>query len=605
LLNSFTTRLIRLEDVEKYYSSTSTSTSTGSQDSWDTALKWLQKCSSEHSECFIPEEPLWYPTRLLDIGFNASDPVKVVTTANIQPKGGYVTLSHRWGDALIVKLTKSSAPGLISGVSLSTLPLSYQQAAEVARRLQKRYIWIDSLCIFQDEDDKSDWLREAGLMDKVYSNSFLNIAATGAQDNSHGLFMSRDPNYELNQIGISCSTTLTNSREPGPAQDFIMSNILFIERELMGAPLNRRGWVLQERLLSPRVLHFGSGQLFWECRRGVLCERFPDSLPDWMARLTSTKFKSFDMANRKSNKPGLMISEVPQGKNSDLVIFHLWSSVVRAYSETQLTFNSDKAIALSGIAKVMRDTFKDEYVAGLWRRCLEAQLLWSVDHTSQADFRPSTRSFPYRAPTWSWLSVDGKINPGKCLRDGVCVEVLELDLKHCNEDTTGLIVDGSLKLKGRLRRLQIRTLVLPVEEGVNVDMPGMWMLSVGGTDLESSREGLKPWERIAIVLELDVPHADFHESNRLQELFIISMGGPWGTADDPFTNGDVSPWHDMLLLQCVDKEDGVFHRFGLAKLNTEDKPDVWSLVQAYDADEAELPCVNYDAETHSHTIILK
>ena len=518
-----------------------------------------------------------------------------------------MTLSHRWGDALTVKLTKSSAPNLVSGVSLSTLPLLYQQVVEVTKRLQKRYIWIDSLCIFQDEDDRSDWLREAGLMNKVYSNTFLNIAATGAQDNSQGLFMSRDPNQELNQIEITCSTTVINSREPAPAQDFIMSDILFLESELMGAPLNQRGWVLQERLLCPRVLHFGSRQLLWECRRGVLCERFPDILPDFMARLTSTKFKSFDMANRKSIKPGLMNSEVPQGKNSDLVIFNLWSSVVRAYSETQLTFTSDKAIALSGIAKVMRNIFNDEYVAGLWRRCLEAQLLWSVAHTKQADFRPSTRSFPYRAPTWSWLSVDGEIKPGRCLRDGVCAEVLEVELKHSNEDTTGLIVDGSLKMKGRLRRLQLRTLVLSMGEGVNVDMPGMWMLTVGGTDLKSSNdhEGLKPWKRNAVDLELDVPHADFHESNRLQELFIMSMGGPWVTADDPYTDGDVYPFHDMLLLKCVDKEDGVFHRFGLATLNTKKKPDVWSLVQAYDADEAELPCVNYDAETHSHTIILK
>lgn len=587
----------------KYYSSTNTSISTGSQESWNTTLKWLEECNSEHSpECFVPEEPSWYPTRLLDIGSNASDLVKVVTSANIQPQGGYVTLSHRWGNATIVRLTKSSAANLMSGIPLNTLPLSFQHAVEVARRLQKRYIWIDSLCIFQDEEDKSDWLKEATLMDKVYSNTFLNIAATRAEDSSQGLFVSRDPNYDLRPIEISCSPTLTSSQEPGPVQDFIMSDFLFLEHELMNAPLNRRGWVLQERLLPPRVLHFGSGQLFWECRRGVLCERFPHSLPEFMAKFTSTKFKSAVMVNRESKEEGMMINEVPQGKNRDLVIFRLWSNIVRAYSETQLTFKSDKAIALSGIAKVMRNTFKDEYIAGLWRRCLEAHLLWSVEDTKQAGFQPSTRSFPYRAPTWSWLSVDGIIGPGGYLWGRLYAEVLEIDLKHLNEDTTGFILDGSLKLKGRLRRLQLRKLILS-EEGLSVEMPGLWTLKVGERDLESSSEGLKPWERIAILLKLDVPHTDFHEANRLQELFIMSMGGPWDAADDP--SGEASPWHYMLLLKCVDKNNGVFHRFGLAMLDTEKKPDVWSLVQAYDPDEAEVPCVSYHAESHSHTIILK
>jgi hypothetical protein len=185
----YITRLIRLEDLEKHYSSMNTSTSTGSSESWIMASEWLQKCSSEHSECFVADEPSWYPTRLLDIGSNATNLVTVINTANMKVKGGYVTLSHRWRNAVMVRLTKSSAPNLRSGITLSTLPLTFQQAAEVARRLQKRYIWIDSLCIFQDEDNKSDWLKEAALMDKVCSNTFLNIAATGAENSSQGLFL--------------------------------------------------------------------------------------------------------------------------------------------------------------------------------------------------------------------------------------------------------------------------------------------------------------------------------------------------------------------------------------------------------------------------------
>src|SRR2546421_346148 len=88
------------------------------------------------------------------------------------------------------------------------------------------------------------------------------------------------------------------------------------------ASFNRRAWVLQERLMAPRVLHFGSAQLFWECRRGLLCERFPETFPGFMHRLTATTFKSMDISKRRPNKRGKRhISEVPQGKNSDLIVF--------------------------------------------------------------------------------------------------------------------------------------------------------------------------------------------------------------------------------------------------------------------------------------------
>lgn len=595
-----------LTDVERHYASQTMAHSTGSTECWDTALRWLNDCRSNHPECLVPDEPSWYPTRLLDIGTGVDDVVRVVISAETQPKDGYVTLSHRWGDVMTTKLTKASFQDLKSGIALQQLPLTFQHATEIAKRLDKRYIWIDSLCIFQDNDDKSDWLKEAALMDKVYSNSFLNISATAGYDNSQGLFVTRDPEFELRPTRISCPIVPTSSTQASQIHNFIVSDVLLFERELMNAPLNRRAWVLQERLMAPRVLHFGSAQLFWECRRGLLCERFPETFPDFMNRLTATTFKSMDISKRRPNKRGKRhISEVPQGKNSDLIVVHLWTTVVAAYSGCQLTFGSDKAIALSGIAKVMRDVFQDEYVAGLWRRCLEAQLLWHVNDARQADYRPSTRSFAYRAPTWSWLSVDGDIHPGRCLRDGLHIEVLDVAMKYRSEDTTGLITDGSLTLRGRLRPLKLRVFSFTLDDGRHIEMPGIWTATVSGKDLLSSADGLKPWERIGVITYLDVPQADFNDSNDRNELFIMSAGGPWVTVDDPFINGDVDPFHSMLLLKCVDRDKGVFHRFGIASLNIRDKPDLWELVQEYDADEADMPCVEYDAERHLHTIIFK
>ena len=112
-------------------------------------------------------------------------------------------------------------------------------------------------------------------MNQVYSNSTLNISATGARSDGEGLFCARDPEKELRPCIISCSATGSLD----DLQDYVLSDFSFASRNLTGAPLNQRGWVLQERLLSPRTLHFGATQLFYECRAGTVCERFPVSFP--------------------------------------------------------------------------------------------------------------------------------------------------------------------------------------------------------------------------------------------------------------------------------------------------------------------------------------
>lgn len=591
--------------MRQHYAIQARGQSTGSSECWEAVLTWLSDCQS-HPECHVPDEPPFYPTRLLDIGSGGKDSIRLIVSADTHPQGGYVTLSHRWGDANFIKLTKQSHQDLKSGIALHDLPLTFQHAIEIARRLNKQFIWIDSLCIFQDADDKSDWLIEAALMDRVYTNGFLNISATAGRDNSCGLFATRDPEFELTPAKISCPVSPAKDNAARRTHSFMMTEVDFFEREVTYTPLNRRAWVLQERLLAPRVLHFGPTQLLWECRRAIVCERFPKTIPEFMHRVSATKFKSLDITTRRPLKKRVShMSQMPLGRNSDLIVFNLWMEVAVTYAHCQLSFGSDKAVALSGIAKVMCDYFQDEYVAGLWRRNLEGQLLWFIHGTEQSNGQPSNRPLPYRAPTWSWLSVDGAMMAGKCLRDGLHFRVLDVDMKYSTPDTTGLILGGSLTVRGRLRPLQVRVLSFTRRDGRTIEFQGLWTLNVGGKDLLSSGKDLPPWERIGVVTELDVPHADFDASNKSNELFIMSAGGPWVTVDDPYEDGDTAPGHMMLLLKCVDRDKAVFHRFGLAFFDTEAKPDFWEMVREYDVNEADMPCVAYDAEGHLHTFILE
>ena len=227
----------------------------------------------------------------------------------------------------------------------------------------------------------------------------------------------------------------------------------------------------------------------------------------------------------------------------------------------------------------MRELFQNEYVAGMWRRCLESQLLWSVDDVGQVGGLPSIRPSIYRAPSWSWLSVDGKVRPGRYTQENLHIKVLDVALTYQTGDSTGMILDGSLTLEGRLRPLKIRPLEVSGPSGKQLRVPGQWILKAGMKDLASSREDLPIWERHQVLVLLDVPHTHFETSNEADELFIMSAGGPWNTKDNPFARDDIDEWHEMLLLKCVDRNNGVFQRFGLVEFNTDQNPDVWKMVQ--------------------------
>ena len=415
----------------------------GSQESCNVALQWIDDCQHKHAECQFPEDSVWYPTKLLDIGLKESDQVRLIITEAEALHGEYITLSHCWGKAPTFKLDRRTFHRLRSDIQATELPMVFQHAISIAHRLARTYLWIDSMCIIQDSDDHTDWLKEAQTMHMIYANAFLNISATGQRDGAHGLFVSRDPQSELAPTKILWTPPDARSADDA-AEAYIFSEFLFLARQLMNEPIHRKGWVLQERLLAKRVLHFSSTQLLWECKHGVLCERYPRTLPKYMQSLGPATFKSLDKAYKDIIRP------TAQGAKPHPTAFSLWKKVMEAYSRSILTFSSDKMIALSGIAKIARETFRDEYVAGMWRTCLESQLLWNIDKTRQVNGEASTRGTGYRAPTWSWMSVDGKVSAGTYSRTGLWAEVLDVQLQHTTSDTTRNLLASSLTLRGRL-----------------------------------------------------------------------------------------------------------------------------------------------------------
>jgi hypothetical protein len=439
------------------------------------AKRWLHQCFSSHKLCNeAPDQP-WIPTRLVDVGDpNNSVPPRLVVFPHTQKNIEYLTLSHCWGDAQILKLESHNFAALCNSIPISELPKTFQDAMHAVRKLGYRYIWIDSLCIIQNSEE--DWDREALLMNKVYKYSRLDIAATGAEDSHGGCFFDKDqdmialPQVELAfDLGVFSSSPRRRGRFWGlkraKVQYHLESKIVrrkyylirtdpsWIE-ELEKARLLNRAWVFQERLLSPRVLHFHRSQLFWECRELRAFESCPKGMPPDQL-LYSPAQAGVDM---RQILPSANIvspsSNTPSDFDGTWYTSESWAHFVEAYSAAGLSYSRDKLIALSGIAAEIQRERMDPYLAGLWRGSLLRQLLWFIDEPKPGLTR-ATRSTEYRAPSWSWASIDGAIS----MRDTIAsaditsptlAEIVDAQVTATGDKGIGKVTGGYVKIKGHL-----------------------------------------------------------------------------------------------------------------------------------------------------------
>ncbi|KAH9896204.1 heterokaryon incompatibility protein [Xylariomycetidae sp. FL2044] len=548
---------------------------TSSEESWSKVSKWMNECMKNHTACDSGDKN-WYPTRLLDLGGESGsepDAIRVIIGAEDNPAGRYATLSHCWGSAHFIQLLKATLTIYRQGILTNQLPKTFRDAIQVTRRMGIRYLWIDSLCILQDRDDLSDWLVEASLMDKVYTNSYCNISASAASDSSQGLFCSRDPVIsEYTPVKV----WLAGLDEQQEFAEYDVVDFGFWQRNVSDCHINSRAWVLQERLLSPRVLHYGRRQLFWECREHDAAEMYPDGLPGMCRTTVYANFKSFDpeALHEKLKARRRAGEDKPRPVHYDK-----WHDIVQSYANTRLTQSGDKMIALSGIAKRFAGFTGDEYVAGMWRRYLEGELLWHVGDCQQMDGSPSVRPTEYRAPSFSWASVDGKTSMGTPSVAGVLFEVIGVHLEYATADPTGIITGGYADLKGVLRPFKmIVEFILTLRK---------LYMEVDGARVKDSKK--KEWE-LGPLIHLDIGQNNFDAENDAGALFY--MPAQDGTGPSTFSS--------FLLFQLVDPGQGTYKRIGLAVTRAEEEIN---FLRSPPLGDFAMPCRQCDDGLHVIRVI--
>ncbi|RSL42298.1 hypothetical protein CEP54_015528 [Fusarium duplospermum] len=274
-------------------------------------------------------------------------------------------------------------------------------------------------------------------MKLVYGNAILNLCSAAAADNSEESLAARD-------VSLIPPLQVNSAWDGESSQKFSLIYEDIFRDDILHCPLRERSWVFQEWYLSPRSLILARRQLWWHCRQNAACEALPQEYKD----------EESMRINRPDLQPEWMKDDMGQ-LNTEQDWASAWRSRVEHYVETRLTEESDRLIAFSGIAQAFGSShgIVHEYLAGLWRCHLPITLCWYVANSR------TSRSSRYKAPSWTWASVDGPFE--LCVGLGYvaeedwgkkpCVSVEDVWLGYSDErHITGLVKGGAIKLRGHL-----------------------------------------------------------------------------------------------------------------------------------------------------------
>ncbi|KAF4944966.1 hypothetical protein FGADI_12310 [Fusarium gaditjirri] len=395
------------------------------------ARGWVNECN-EHPKC-SPGDTL-LPSRVVDVGDDINSPYARIRETAGHERGKYISLSYCWGKAPQFTTTKATLEERKRQITISDLSQTHQDVIKLAREFGVRYLWIDSICICQGDYD--DWERGSAKMLSIYANSYLTVAASKAKDHSEGLFgetttrVYKTFEYSSGEFSGQAMAFNLPLKEESEASNSSYAS-------LPDEPLSNRGWTLQERVLSCRTLLYAKQQMFFECSKGFRGE--DGTVLDW-------RFENVhDMPSGQDETTETHDDEEQIKPKARL--YQSWYSLLWIYGPRKLTKASDKLPAISGLASIFAKRLKDEYVVGLWRSRLLEGLVWESLRCKRVS--------EYRAPSWSWLSMDGIpcIRLRKDYEEIAKVLDVHIDLKGMN--VYGEVTSGRITIQAPMERLYL------------------------------------------------------------------------------------------------------------------------------------------------------
>jgi hypothetical protein len=538
---------------------TNISGSTRSQQSFDRARAWIENCAKNHKLCNASSRSV-IPDRVLDIGLNR-DPddekspiVLIETNADTLRPEKYACLSYCWGAENHITTTSKTIGDRKACIAWRDLPITFQHATSFAARLKIRYLWIDSLCIVQD--DEEDWSVQASKMPSIYENAYVTLAAIASSSSTGGCFSDSSSEFMARDFAVvdrDGESYQIFARRHLP--HFLMPDGSVSWELNQEFPLLKRAWVLQERLLSPRVLHFARHELMWECMESAACEcSFLDKVD--RERLVKIAHHRAFTPNPLDFTASLSRRLHAASVNPDRAsLAERWRALVSTYSSLAMTYQKDKLQALSGLAQQVNRTMGDTYVAGLWRGTLIGDMLWEAND-------PSERPSPWRAPSWSWASVINPVNYVSGLRDsplGVTeyAKITEVVATPAGKTLMGQLSSASLEVTSEFTLCHL--VIFSRDESMVA--PTAPYLFVNGAIIKADRSGDsdEPLSFVTATLSTDVNLAPSTNLTRPPQ----PGEEVDGTRFLAMRLAKAGAFEYSLLLTCIDHPSGKYERVGI------------------------------------------
>ncbi|PTB55839.1 hypothetical protein M431DRAFT_530339 [Trichoderma harzianum CBS 226.95] len=412
-----------------------------------TLKKWVFGSSKEKAAL----KALYRPTRLIHVGGKRESSLVRLVESNThadmaEEPQPYLALSYCWGGKPpSLTTTKSNYSHLKTSISYNALPKTYQDTIRIARALGVKYVWIDALCIIQD--DVEDWEKESQVMAEIFRNSLVTLIPLRTTSSDEG-FLERNPSIKIPY----------HSAEWNLSGSFFLRHIPFsyqsAESALRGAPSwsdrplsldikasawHTRGWTFQEDMFAMRKLYIGQLMMHWDSLKPVDIIRTEDTIID-------DKLDRIDKAELS-----IIHTSTPWRGDCD---YQGWYEPMLEYSNKELTYQTDRLPAVSSYAKLIASKSGDTYLAGLWKKNLHRGLLWKIHRRWRWTFRQLKgwlkRPPQYIAPSWSWARIRSSLtwdNTDYMKRE---CKVLEAKTKPYGGDIYGRVSGGRLLLRGKV-----------------------------------------------------------------------------------------------------------------------------------------------------------
>ncbi|KAK1981125.1 heterokaryon incompatibility protein-domain-containing protein [Colletotrichum cereale] len=373
-------------------------------------VAWI---NSEWSRCqaecgHIKQTTSFLPTRLVDVGPTDQDDPRLILSETITRRAAanssaveYVALSYCWGPKEDADRQLKTTPATLSAhfekVPFESMTPVVRDTVVVCRALGIRYLWVDALCIIQGDPD--DWNNKSLSMGRVYYCSALTICPLASTSCLQGYLGLRPPGYDV-EFQSTKQNSVRGTYTLYPSSDDRVSfwNQSPLMIDLGQAVWEKRGWTYQENMLSNRLLFFGPGLWHFSCENETVSE--------------NSYFETGSVVHG-SLRALVAMAQDPEpedpGEASRRVrdAYARWDETLTIQTR-EWSYREDLLPGIAGLAEECARITNDTYLAGLWSRDLQYELIWEVANPEIGDLDASLRQkrqpCPYVAPSWSWAS---------------------------------------------------------------------------------------------------------------------------------------------------------------------------------------------------------